>query len=164
MAQVLIKENVGLGLEVETSTHKLQVKAGSGIVVDNAGVSIDTSVLPEVPKAVKDIAISGRTVTKTFTDNTTATEDLPAEQVDVKFASAVFEDGKMKVTLSDGSTVDTEFSSTFFLAAFKGLNDTQKDEVVAAILPALVKAIKGEVIEDFTGQSGQKGFLLKKDL
>lgn len=164
MAKVLTREKVGLGLEVESSEHKLQVKAGSGIVVDNAGVSIDTSVLPEVPKAVKDITIAGRTVTKTFTDNSTATEQLPAEQVDVKFASAVFEDGKMKVTLSDGSTVDTEFSSTFFLAAFKGLNDTQKDEVVAALLPALVKALKGEIVEDFTGSDGAIGWLLKKDL
>lgn len=163
MAKVVTDGDIGVGLGV-SEAKKLVVKAGSGIVVDNAGVSIDTSVLPEVPKAVKDVTISGRTVTKTFTDNTTATEQLPAEQVDVKFESAVFEDGKMKVTLSDGSKAETDFSSTFFLAAFKNLDDTQKDEVVEAILPALVKAIKGEMIEDFTGEDGQKGFLLKKDL
>lgn len=159
MAQVLRKEQVGKGLEVADT--KLQVKAGAGIVVDNAGVSLDTSVLPEVPKAIANIVIDGTVVTKTFTDGTTATESLPEPTVDVKLAGLAFEGTKLKATLSDNTTTETDFTAEVVITAIEAMDKAQKDKVVAALLPNILEAIKGEELKDFADQP--LGFLIKTD-
>lgn len=160
MASLLRKEQVGNGLEVSTE-HKLQVKAGRNVTVDAGGVHVDFPEVPQAPKAVADVTIAGTTVTKSFTDGTSATETLPAPTVDVHLSGITFADGKLKATLSDGSTQEAEFSAELVVAAIEGMNDTQKGKLVDALLPKLLDAIKGEEVKDFADV--QLGFLLKKD-
>lgn len=160
MAQVLKREQVGLGLEV-SAEHKLQVKAGRNVTVDAGGVHVDLPEVTPAPKAVADVTISGTTVTKTFTDGTSSNETLPTPTVDVHLAGITFADGKLKATLSDGSFKEAEFTAELVVAAIEGMDDTQKGKVVDALLPKLLEAIKGEEVKDFADV--QLGFLLKKD-
>lgn len=151
MTRVVTNEDIGKGLEISTPDVKLAVKAGRNVVVDAGGVHVDFPAPPTIPKAVSDIAISGTTVTKTFTDGTNDTEQLPAPTVDIKLAGLSFEGGKLKATLSDNSTVDTEFSSAFLIAAIEALPDADKAKVVTALLPQIRTALVGEEIKSFDG-------------
>lgn len=159
MAQVLRREQVGQGLVVADA--KLKVRAGAGIVVDNAGVSLDPTALPDVPKAVANIAINGNTVTKTFTDGSSSEEQLPAQTVDVKLDGLDFVDGKLQATLTNGETKETEFDAEFLVSVIEALPEDKKDAVVDALLPSIFKKLKGEEVKDFADV--QLGFLLKKD-
>lgn len=161
MAKILKREQVGFGLEVNAE-HNLQVKAGRNVTVDAGGVHVDLPAIPEVPKAIKDIRIVNTTVTKTFTDNTTSTEQLPAPTVDVKLSGITFEAGKLKATLSDGTSTEAEFTTDFLVTVVESLTPEQKTRVVQALLSKLVDSLKGEEVKDFA--DNKLGYFLKTTL
>lgn len=156
MPNLLERKQVGNGLEVITG-GMLQVKAAdSTIEVSSEGVK---AVIPEQKRAVANVARNGNAITLTFTDSTTASFDLPEVPVDVHLEGVTFQNGKLVVTLNNGTTKETEFTSAFLRAAFESMSDTEKGKIADSILPTILAKIKGEIVQDFADKT--LGYLLK---
>lgn len=132
--------------------------AGTSIsVVDSQGNQVEGA----LPNAFTSFTKTDNTVTFTKVDGTTENLELPAIPVDIHFDNAEFTDeGKLKVTLSNGDTKETDFNAEIVVKAVEGATETQKQRIAAALKDELLKLIKGEEVQDLNGES--KGFLLAK--
>lgn len=143
------------GLEVTEGKLNVKIKAGETVLkVGDEGLYTELPAQQEIPVAFKDASISGTTITFTKTDDSTSTLELPAQTVDVHVSGLTFTDGKLKATLSDGSTAETDFTAEIVVNALKGADSTQKQ----ALKELFVEILKGEEVQDLSGTV--KGFLL----
>lgn len=129
------------------------------LVKTKADGSIEEVALPAAPTAVTGGSISDRTITLSKTDGTSDTIELPAIPVDVKLSSLDFTDsGKLKATLSDGTTTETDFNAEIVVKAIESANDAQKQRIVDALKDKLLSSLRGTEVQDSSG--GTEGYLL----
>lgn len=179
--KILNENNLGLGLEKDSNTKKLQVKIkeGSALRLDALGldVVIPQVQIPEVPVAIAKIEIEGNNIKVTDTKENTLNVALPAQTVDVKLQGAeVTADNKLKLTLSSGDIVEADLSKFVdapktaqeYWTEQKALSTFAKDiadavatnaEAKAVLVKALLKEIVGVEVQDFEDNS--VGYLLK---
>lgn len=164
--QVLHNYETGNGLEI-SQEHKIQIKPdNSGNVqfeVSTNGLKGNVSLPEPFNPSTLETKIQSLEQAKeqTNAEITQIKQELATKpSVDIKLSGLTFENTKLKGTLSDGSFVETEFTSEIVVTAIENASDEQKERIVAALKPKLLEALKGEEIQDFAGN--QKGFLLAK--
>lgn len=165
------KTETGDGLEFVGG--KYQVKAGTGVRVDGSGVHCTISADVQSPLEKTDSGViklkdgtvvdfrmdeANRQIVATLADGSTKNVPLPALPVDVKISGLTFADGKLKATLSDGTSVETDFNAEIVVKAIEAADDAQKRRIIAAIKPLLLAELRGEEVQNSSGES--KGFLL----
>lgn len=164
---ILIAKNETTNIFEVTADKKLDLKIdGSGnvsLTKSDAGLKADVvfPVIPEVPTAIKSIEIADGKLKVTNTKDEVKDVELPAQAVDVKLQGAeLTQDNKLKLTLSDGSVLETDLSK--FVDAPKTAQEYW-DEIKA--LPTfkadLLAVLKGEVMQNLAGETF--GFLLVKE-
>lgn len=86
--------------------------------------------------------------------------ELPTPKADVHLSGLTFEGGKLKATLSDGTTAETDFAGSIVIEALKQASDADKKALADSLKAQLIEALKGDEVTDFAENS--KGYLLAK--
>lgn len=157
----------------------LEIQGGKlGVKLDNSGnvkfSATDSGLkgqveIPVQKKAVKGIKVEGNQLVLTNTeDGSEERVDLPAVPVDVKLQGAELQENKLVLTLTDQSKIEVdlakfvdvfEVTAEAIKTALAGADTGIKQAIVAALLPELKAALKGEEVKDLSDQS--LGFLLQ---
>lgn len=133
--------------------------AGNNLVKTKADGTNEEVALPAAPTAVTGGSISGNTITLPKSDGTSDTIELPAIPVDVKLSSLEFTpESKLKATLSDGTTTETEFTPEVVVKAIEAATDEQKQRIVDALKGTLLTSLRGTEVRDSSGTT--EGYLL----
>lgn len=129
------------------------------LVKTKADGTTEDVALPTAPTAVTGGSISGNIITLPKSDGTSDTIELPAVPVDVKLSSLEFTpDGKLKATLSDNTTAETDFTAEVVILAIEAADNNQKERIVEAIKDQLLSALRGTEVQDSSGNA--EGYLL----
>ena len=129
------------------------------LVKTKADGTTEDVALPAAPTAVTGGSISGNTITLPKSDGTSDTIELPAVPVDVKLSSLEFTtEGKLKATLSDGTSTETDFTAEVVVKAIESADDAQKQRIVDALKGTLLTSLRGTEVQDSSGVS--EGYLL----
>lgn len=110
-----------------------------------------------VSDVTNELTEDGIKVTVAKTDSSSSGFTIPKVPVEIHFENATFENGKLKVTLNDGTEKETEFTAEVLTHAINNATPEQKLALGAAIKDLVI----GEEVQDFAGTT--KGFLLKAD-
>lgn len=154
----LTKDEAGNIKLADGTVTDVTVTDGKLVKTKADGTTEDVA-LPTAPTAVTGGSITGNAITLTKTDGTSDTIDLPAVPVDVKLSSLEFTpDGKLKATLSDNTTAETDFTAEVVILAIESANDSQKQRIVEAIKDQLLSALRGTEVQDSSGNA--EGYLL----
>lgn len=183
MIKILHSTELGHGLEQGADSKiKIKLKDGSALTLDDSGLGVNIPAFPEVPTAIKGIAYEAATHKLKVTDTKNAeTEiELPAPTVDVKVTNlALNESDELVASLSDGGQVkvslakfvDQAKAASAYWDEIKALPTfasdaasaiSQNEAATKAIAAKVLELLKGEEVQDFTGNS--KGYLLKATL
>lgn len=111
-----------------------------------------------VSDVVNEQTADGIKVTVAKTDSSSSEFIIPKVPVEIHFENATFENGKLKVTLNDGTVKETDFTAEVLTQAINNAAPEQKSALGNAIKGLLV----GEVVEDFADVI--KGYLIKANI
>ena len=183
MIKILHSTELGHGLEQGADSKiKVKLKAGSALTLDDAGLDVTIPAFPEVPTALKAVEYEAATHKLKFTDTKSAVTEveLPTPTVDVKVTNlALNEQDELVASLSDGGQVkvslakfvDQAKAASAYWDEIKALPTfasdaasaiSQNEAAAKAIATKVLELLKGEEVQDFTGNS--KGYLLKATL
>lgn len=111
-----------------------------------------------VSDVVNEQTADGIKVTVAKTDSSSSEFIIPKVPVEIHFENATFENGKLKVTLNDGTVKETDFTAEVLTQAINNAAPEQKSALGNAIKGLLV----GEVVKDFADVI--KGYLIKANI
>lgn len=183
MIKILHSNELGHGLEQGADSKlKIKLKDGSALTLDDSGLGVNIPAFPEVPTALKAIEYVAATHKLKITDTKdVATEvELPAPTVDVKVTNlSLNEQDELVAALSDGGNVkvslakfvDQAKAASAYWDEIKALPTfasdaasaiSQNEAAAKSIATKVLELLKGEEVQDFTGNT--KGYLLKATL
>lgn len=108
-----------------------------------------------VSDVTNELTEDGIKVTVAKTDSSSSDFTIPKVPVEIHFENATFENGKLKVTLNDGTEKETEFTAEVLTHAINNATPEQR----LALGVAIKNLVIGEEVQDFGGVT--KGFLIK---
>lgn len=150
-----INSNNKLDLKIDDTGSVTLTKSVNGLKADYTA--------PEIPVAIKEIALRGTSLVITDTQNTPKVIELPQPevQVDVKLSGAeITHDNKLKLTLSNGDVLEADLSK--FIDAPKTAQEYWNEiKQLPTFKQDLIDVLKGEALQNLAGETF--GFLITKD-